>query len=238
MRHADSLVLVWKLAEIEAQHLGSPLIEPAHYFLGLLKVVDIDLDRVLDLRGLGGSADQIRRDVTDLRLAFDRANVETTLVRRQLRNRLRKGPDQNNGHLRRSTQSRIAFKISEAFAKSGMLKPIGLLSILIEFSIPCIDEVLQDLTQNRDLLLDASTKVALSAAAPGEKRADESPLQQWERTFHNLTTQGWSVNWTRFISEDILFWRVEATKDGISHVVQGEDITSALIELDRAICRL
>ena len=41
----------------------------------------------------------------------------------------------------------------------------------------------------------------------------------------------------RFIRKDVLFWRVEASKAGIHHIVEGEDITVAIIELDRAICR-
>src|SRR5258705_2661028 len=85
IRHADSLVLVWKVAEMEAQHLGSPLIEPVHYFLGLLKVVDVDLDQVNSLRERGAVAvEEITQDIGDLRLAFDRADVETTPLRRRL----------------------------------------------------------------------------------------------------------------------------------------------------------
>ena len=55
---------------MEAQHLGSPLIEPVHYFLGLLKVVDVDLDQANSLRERGADAvDEITKDIRDLRLA-------------------------------------------------------------------------------------------------------------------------------------------------------------------------
>ena len=63
----------------------------------------------------------------------------------------------------------------------------------------------------------------------------ESLVANWERIFDSLTNQGWSVGWTRIIRKDVLFWRVEASKDGLHYIVQGEDITIALIELDRAI---
>ena len=139
IRHADSLALVWKVAEIEARHLGSPLIEPVHYFLGLLKVVDVDLDQINSLREMSTAVvGEITQDLADLRLAFDRADVETTPLRRQLRSRLGKSADKKYGRLHRSSQSRTAFKISEAFVKSGVLKPIHLLSILVEANIPCI----------------------------------------------------------------------------------------------------
>ena len=236
IRHSDSLALVWKVAEMEAQHLGSPLIEPAHYFLGLLKIVDVDLDQVKSLRERDDAAvEEITQDIGDLRLAFDRADVETTPLRRRLRSRLGKSADKKHGHLRRSSQSRTAFKISEAFVKSGVVKPIHLLSILVEANIPCIAELLQELRLSRDLLLEASTKIAISSAAPETEQ--ESSVTNWERIFHSLTDQGWSLVWMRFIREDVLFWRFEATKAGIHHIVQGEDITVAIIELDRAICR-
>ena len=235
-RHADSLALLWQVAEIEAQHLGWQLIEPAHYFLAMLKVVDVDLHRVINLRDKDATAHQITKDVADLRLAFDRADVETTLVRRRLRNRLRKSGNKKNGHLHRSLQSRTVFRISEAFAKSHRVKPIHLLSILIEASIPGIDEVLQDSTLNRNLLLEASTKIAISDVSVGEARPEESLLLHWERTFHKVGSQGWSVSWMRFVCEDTLFWRVQASKDGMSHIVQGEEIAVALVELDRSIC--
>ena len=223
---------------MEAQHLGSPLIEPVHYFLGLLKVVDVDLDQVNSLRERGADAvDEITKDIGDLRLAFDRADVETTPLRRRLRSRLGKSADKKNGHLRRSPQSRTAFRISEAFVKSGEVKPIHLLSILVEANIPCIAELLQDLRLSRELLLEASTKIAISNGTLEKAAAEESSVSNWERIFHSLTNRGWSLGWMRFIRKDVLFWRVEASKAGIHHIVEGEDITVAIIELDRAICR-
>ena len=47
----DSLFLVWRLAELEAINLNSERIDPPHFFLGLLKVVDIDLWRLLLKKG-------------------------------------------------------------------------------------------------------------------------------------------------------------------------------------------
>jgi hypothetical protein len=47
VRHIDSLILVWHIAEIEARNLGSRHIDPPHLFLGLLKIVDLDLEKAL-----------------------------------------------------------------------------------------------------------------------------------------------------------------------------------------------
>ena len=201
---------------MEAQHLGSPLIEPVHYFLGLLKVVDVDLDQVNSLRERGADAvDEITKDIGDLRLAFDRADVETTPLRRRLRSRLGKSADKKNGHLRRSPQSRTAFRFSEAFVKHGVVKPIHLLSILVEANILCVADLLRDLRLSRELLLETSTKIAISSSS--QEKAEESSLANWERIFQSVTGQGWSFGWMRFIREDVLFWRFEASKAGIHH---------------------
>ena len=180
--------------------------------------------------------DEITKDIGDLRLAFDRADVETTPLRRQLRSRLGKSADKKNGHLRRSPQSRTAFRISEAFVKSGAVKPIHLLSILAEANIPCIAELLRDMRLSRELLLEASTKIAISNGTPEKAPAEESLVAHWERIFDSLTKQGWSLGWTRFFRKDVLFWRVEASKDGTDYIIEGEEIAVAITELDRAIC--
>ena len=45
--YSNSLILVWRIAEIEARHLKSSAIEPAHVLLGLCKVVDLDLSELV-----------------------------------------------------------------------------------------------------------------------------------------------------------------------------------------------
>ena len=118
--------------------------------------------------------------------------------------------------------------------KHGVVKPIHLLSILVEANIPCLADLLRDLRLSREILLEASTKIAISSGSP--EKAEESLVANWERTVHRLTSQGWSFGWMRFIREDVLFWRFEASKQDIHHIVQGEDIIVAISELDRAIC--
>lgn len=88
---------------------------------------------------------------------------------------------------------------------------------------------------NRSLLQEALKRLAISKGMPENAPPEESPVTNWERLFHRLTTQGWSLGWIRCIRGDMLLWRVEASKDGIHHVVQGDDITAALIELNRSI---
>lgn len=47
--NADPLLkIVWQIAEIEARALGSRTIEPSHFLLGALKVVDLDFPNQLE----------------------------------------------------------------------------------------------------------------------------------------------------------------------------------------------
>jgi hypothetical protein len=43
VRHSDSLILIWQLAELEARQLKASIIEPTHLLLGLCKSVDLGL---------------------------------------------------------------------------------------------------------------------------------------------------------------------------------------------------
>ena len=88
---------------------------------------------------------------------------------------------------------------------------------------------------NRLLLREAAKKIAILNGMPEKAPSEESSVANWERIFHSLTSQGWSLGWIRCIHKDMLIWKIEASKDRIRHVVQGEDITIALIELSRSI---
>ena len=90
VRHADSLLLVWKLAELEAQHLDHTEIQPEHFLLGLLKIVDIDVIKLVEVWQEEGreSVEQISSDISAVRSVFSDSSVDTTMLRRRLRRRL------------------------------------------------------------------------------------------------------------------------------------------------------
>src|SRR5687768_8653321 len=85
--YSPGLKLVWDLARLEAAALGSSRIEPVHWFLGLAKVVDLDLSAVLanvppdELVAMSAEVDAVRR-------VFQSASVDFVRVRRSLRSQL------------------------------------------------------------------------------------------------------------------------------------------------------
>ena len=147
IRHTDSLIFVWKIAEIEAKHLGSREIEPEHLFLGLLKSVDVDVSKVLS-RTNRSSLKQIECDVNLLRALFDEFLVDTTFMRRRLRKRItpqNPGTGTPSKRLRRSPKSRALFSRAEAVsenASDGNVLLVHLMASILELHLPEIEGVL------------------------------------------------------------------------------------------------
>src|ERR1700693_1882551 len=131
-RHADSLILVWKLAELEARHLRNGEIEPAHFFLGLLKIVDLDVVRLAENWQAEGrdSVEQLSADVGLLRSIFTEFFIETTPLRRRLRSRLSKGVAEEKETLRRSRVARTLFRKAELMG-SEIVRPDHLLVAIL-----------------------------------------------------------------------------------------------------------
>jgi hypothetical protein len=143
IRHSDSLILVWKIAELEARNLGAREIEPTHFFLGLLKVVDLSVGFVAQYfqKGRQDSMDQLSKDVLDLRSVFIEGGVESTPTRRRLRAHLHKGLKETEGRLRRRADSRTLFLKAETEAHE-VVKPVHLLSAIFGAEIPVLESFL------------------------------------------------------------------------------------------------
>ena len=153
IRHADSLILVWKLAELEARHLRNGEIEPAHFFLGLLKIVDLDVVRLAENWQAEGrdSVEQLSADVGLLRSIFTEFFIETTPLRRRLRSRLSKGVAEEKETLRRSRVARTLFRKAELMG-SEIVRPDHLLVAILETDVPEVSRVLADSGIDRERL--------------------------------------------------------------------------------------
>ena len=148
VKHIDSLVLVWRIADLEAIHLGSKQIEPPHLFLGLLKVVDLNIDKAL-----AGTTvlhvDEVKREVQSLQDCFDEFVLDTTRLRRRLRRYLCKDKPSvpsNAKSIRRSSRSREVFASAEKLAdkSEGIVHPLHLLAALLQHQDPTIEGILEE----------------------------------------------------------------------------------------------
>ena len=118
-RHSDSLLLVWQVAAAEARNLRSPKIEPHHLFLGLCKVVDLDIPELVS-KNTPSRADvleELLREVRRLRNLFKASGIDPKRLRRSLRRAY--GRDSldiiEEGTLRRSESAKQVFLTAEKF---------------------------------------------------------------------------------------------------------------------------
>jgi ATP-dependent Clp protease ATP-binding subunit ClpC len=138
--HSESLLLVWRIAEIEAKNVSSNSIEPIHFLLGLLKVVDVDLEKILS------SSDKseiqiktIQAEVQEIKSCFEIAAINTTRSRRRIRRDLAVQAEEienpKRETLRRSKDSRHLFAVAEkSDCKGNVVTPKVLLEALTNTS--------------------------------------------------------------------------------------------------------
>lgn len=88
VQQSESLMLIWKIAALQAKLLKSDKIEPIHLFLALLKSVDVDLTEIV--KGKPADRDvileQLLHENTRLRNVFRCVNLDAKLARRRIRN--------------------------------------------------------------------------------------------------------------------------------------------------------
>jgi len=145
VRHSESLLIAWRLAELEAAHLKQSELEPVHFFLGLLKLVEMDVSAIL-LEKTTLSTDRIQEGsshVETLRHAFTTAGVDTTRTRRRLRKLLPPGDaaGEDIKNIRRSPATRTIFTKAEqmlADAPLAVLQPLHLLEAILAVECPFI----------------------------------------------------------------------------------------------------
>ena len=107
------LDLAWVIAGIEARALGSETIEPMHFLLAALKIVDVDFPSQLEKLDI--SSDDWKNMCQDAKKILQYLDVvpeKITMVRRRIRHRLArtaKPPIPDNQVIHRSRKTRAAF---------------------------------------------------------------------------------------------------------------------------------
>jgi ATP-dependent Clp protease ATP-binding subunit ClpC len=139
--HSDGLVLVWRIAQIEALNAGANAIEPIHFFLGFLKVVDVDLQKLFSTNNKPEQKlEKIVKEVSEIKICFDASSINTTRSRRRIRRELKDLSESNETttkqeQLRRSKKSRFLFEIAEGFEQNGnSVTPLILLRAILKTS--------------------------------------------------------------------------------------------------------
>jgi ATP-dependent Clp protease ATP-binding subunit ClpC len=138
LRHSNALLIAWRLAELEAANLRAAELEPIHFFLGLLKIGELEIEPIL-AENTTLTNPQIRREIESVQQmasSFSQVGLETTQSRRRLRHSLPSGSwaGEMGQHIRRSEQSRDLFAKAEGLAQkydSAAVEPLHLLACIM-----------------------------------------------------------------------------------------------------------
>jgi hypothetical protein len=148
-QHSQSLLLVWRVAEIEARQAKSKEIAPTHFFIAICKVVDLDLPALFPEARPERDAilEECLHEVGRLRRVFELAHIDAASLRRRLRSQCKQENHAVQGEefLHRSNAARAVFADAEAFADFASVPvfPIHLAYSLLIALMPDTQETLR-----------------------------------------------------------------------------------------------
>ena len=110
----DKLIdLAWVIAEAEARALGSEVIEPMHFLLAALKIIDVDFPSQLEKANISSEVwKDMFQDAQKVQQYLDVLPENVTVVRRRIRHRLAriaKPPIPDKQVIHRSRKTHAAF---------------------------------------------------------------------------------------------------------------------------------
>jgi ATP-dependent Clp protease ATP-binding subunit ClpA len=164
MPYSTTLLLVWRVAELEARHLKAPFLEPSHLLLGLCKIVDLDLPTLISKETPDRDAvlEELLRETRRLREVFRKATFDAQRFRRRFRQVLTTGSSvmEARGRLHRTDDARDAFTEAERTAclADGTVFPMHLLHALLAAEDPARDQVLNELGTDKRRLREAAKR--------------------------------------------------------------------------------
>lgn len=148
------LKIVWQIAEIEARALGSRTIEPSHFLLGALKVVDLDFPNQLEELNLATDEwKSMCKDAVKVRHYLDVIPDKIGKVRRRLRHRLRRtanSPLSAKTKIHRSRKSCAAFFDAHCQLQNDTITLLQLMRSMFELDfLDVVDMRWRGLTQSQ-----------------------------------------------------------------------------------------
>lgn len=113
MKLDKQLDLTWSIAEVEVRAWGSEVIEPMHFLLAALKIIDVDFPSELEKADISSEVwKNMCQDAQKVQQYLDVLPEKITMVRRRIRHRLArtaKPPIPDKQVIHRSRKTRAAF---------------------------------------------------------------------------------------------------------------------------------
>lgn len=181
---SPSTDICWRIAEAEAALAGFPVIDPAHFWIGVCKAVDLELSTLLDAAAPDWKAaeERISADFSEVTKVFAKVGLSAVKLRRTLRAELGQGTETAERPLHRSPELRKVFKQGAVLASAdgGSLRPAHLLVALIEGGDPVFPAVLTKLGfDSFEVLQELRQK--LSRLKTQQNRKEAKPLEDEEK---------------------------------------------------------
>lgn len=183
LRHSNALLIAWRLAELEGANLRAAELEPIHFFLGLLKIGELEIEPIL-AENTTLTNQQILREIESVQqmaASFSEVGVETTQTRRRLRRSLPSGSwaGEMGQHIRRSEPSRDLFAKAESLAQNyggTVVEPLHLLACIMDAECSWVTEALERSGVTEDEL--SEVVVAAIDGNKSHRLTDASPATE------------------------------------------------------------
>lgn len=220
MPSSHALPLALQLTSLEARHLHADRLQPDHLILGLLKLVDVDLEGYL-AQIPEEEARATKTEIKALTEAFNAALVETTGVRRQLRYRL--NPQGPSAHPSKGTPA-PSTSYSDVIARADDHPRWPAISMLICALDNCSEAALAQFKESgscRDKLRTAAAERLRRSEGDEDWVGFIRSVPQLSRSWKNLPGAHplpLSEIWRRLLSQS----QIRITADGSLHATRAK----------------
>ena len=174
IQHTDSLFLVWRVAQIEAQKLKVATLEPTHLALALAKIVDVDFTELVPkgAKNRDATLEELLREARRLRTIFRVAGLNPQEFRRLLRLNAptSRFAQEETETMHRSAAAKKIFSEAEQFAElSGQQQvyPVHLLLAVLIASDDVRDAVLLNLGVKKNRLVEIAKREIFTTRPTG-----------------------------------------------------------------------
>lgn len=145
MNHDKLLDLAWAIAEMEARALGSEVIEPMHFLLAALKIIDVDFPSQLEKADISSEVwKNMCQDAQKVQQYLDVLPEKITMVRRRIRHRLARTaqpPIPNDQVIHRSRETRAAFYDAASQTDGEVITLLQLMKSMFELGFLYVSDM-------------------------------------------------------------------------------------------------
>ena len=140
---------IFSIADFEARQVGSTECQPCHLFLGILKVVDVDITTMdftsLTLAQRDPILVSMLKETNVLREIYERAKIDARILRKEYREKVKISdiPTETDGIMLKSSKSLNECVLeAESFSKGSHVRTFHMLKALLQRKAMVRDELL------------------------------------------------------------------------------------------------